>query len=251
MANHRFAAAAISGLALIGPCTLVADWNPAQAASRLSEAGEYHLALFNGETEDGYMRLGWYRSGDELVLYDRTMMPSAEVYETLRASMGAGDLSPRSVNIRFHQGTTTLLIDAGFDSEGVSGHRVVERIGNEPDKQEISAPVPDGALLRAITFVLPLVLDPEPGQVISYDWYAPLSGQVQSVTLTSESGGTIETPAGSFNTTRWALRGGFPENDIYVWYEGQPRVVRIDVIGQPLRFLAVKAPEAAEDSPGG
>lgn len=229
-------------LAMTSPAVL-AEWKAAQAAGKLPESGEYQLGLFNGDAADGFMRLGWYRDGDDLVVYDRTMMPSAEVYETLHATMSANDLTPKSVVIRFHQGTAILNIDAKLGDGKISGGRTVERIAHPAERSEIDTDLPEGALLRAVTFILPLVLGTEAGQEISYDWYGPLSGQVEQVTLSSSDGGEVETPAGVYATTRWELRGGMPENDIYVTRGENPQIVRIDVLGQPLQFLKTPNPE--------
>lgn len=220
--------------------SLFAQLDTEAMSDALGERGEVHLGLFNGDARDGFMRLGWYRDDGVLVVYDRTMMPSAEIYETLVATMNEENLSPQSVFIRFHQGTAVLEIDAELDASAVSGTRTVLRPGQAPEQSEIATPLPSGALLRAVTFLLPLAMDSDPGQEISYNWYGPLSGQVEGITLTSVDGGQVETPSGPVATTRWELRGGTPENDIYVSSEPSPRIVRIDVLGQPLRFLAVE-----------
>ena len=221
------------------PATAPAEWDAVTAAGQLASSGEIHLRMYNEERADGFMRLGWYREGNDLVLYDRTMMLSGEVYETMQARMSALDFTPSSVLIRFHQGTGVLNINVAFENGQASGLRVVERPGRESEAREMRVSVQPGTLLRALTFVLPLVLDPAPGQEISYPWLAPLGGEVATVTLSSSDGGEIETPAGTFDTTLWQLRGGTPENDIYVSRGENPRIVRIDVLEQPLRFLAV------------
>jgi len=218
-----------------------AQWDPQDIASRIPDQGEYHLALFNDENRDGFMRLGWYHEGETLTVYDRTMMPSAEVYETYHATMDAKNLNPRTVAIRFHQGTAILGIKANLNENEITGQRTVERIGQETDISELASDKPPGTILRAVSFLLPLMLDTDSGQEITYDWYSPLTGQVEKVTLTSHDGGEVETPSGVFQTTRWELRGGNPENDIYVSHAETPQIIRIDVIGQPLQFLAVES----------
>ena len=55
-------------------------------------------------------------------------------------------------------------------------------------------------------------------------------------------GGTISTPAGDFDTIRYEIRGGSPDNDVYVTRGENRRVVRIDVVGQDMQFLAVPRP---------
>lgn len=208
-----------------------------QAAAALPETGEIHLALYNDGERDGFMRLGWRKAGDAIELYDRTMMPSGEVYESMRAELSATDLAPRSVEILFYQGPAILRIDAGFDGARVTGSRTVEQPQQGSRSQPLDLDAPN-VLFRGTSFILPLVL-PDAGEPVTYDWYAALANAVGSVSLTAVDGGTIETPAGSFDTIRYELRGGSPENDIYVTRGPERRVVRIDVLGMPMQFLAL------------
>ncbi len=212
----------------------------AEAASRLPGSGEIHLGLFNDGEPDGYMRLGWQRGTEQLELYDRTMMPSAEVYETMTARVAAGDLSPLATEIIFYQGTSVFELQYVLTTDRVTGERRMSGPSAEARSSALDQPLPQGALLRAVTFLLPLALPREEGTTVTYSWFAPLSGRVEEVTLSASDGGRVETPAGVFETIRYELRGGSPENDIYVTREGAPRIVRIDVLGQPLRFLALE-----------
>ena len=230
---------AIALLAFAFTSNSFAEFDAAAAASALPDQGEFHLAMFNNDEPDGFMRLGWHRAGEQLIVYDRTMMPSAEVYETYAALMSAVDFEPQSVAIRFHQGTATLNIEASFADGQISGERSVERIAQPIESTDFTMAGEEGTVLRVISFLLPLVLDTAPGQAISYEWFSPLAGQISTVTLTSSDGGEVVTPAGTFDTTRWELRGASPENDIYVARGESQRIVRIDVLGQPLKFLAI------------
>ena len=42
------------------------------------------------------------------------------------------------------------------------------------------------------------------------------------------------------DTLVYEIRGGAPENDVYVSTGENPNIIRIDVIGQPLQFLALE-----------
>lgn len=213
----------------------------AHLAAKLPQSGEIYLGLFNQEQPDGFMRLGWHHDGSDLLIYDRTMMPSMEIFETMEAAVSAKDFTPDSVSIRFHRGSAIMQIDTRLESSEVKGERQVRRPGEPADVNPVELGVPDAVMLRAVTFLLPLVMNQEPGTSLAYDWYAPMGNAVQSVTLTARDGGAVETPAGSFDTVRYELRGGSPENDIYVSRGPDPRIVRIDVLGQPLQFLALAA----------
>ena len=209
-----------------------------QLASRLDDSGEIQLELYNQGEKDGFMRLGWHRKDGVIELYDRTMMPSLEIYETMEATLNAANFTPGSLSIRFFRGTALMSIEAQFEPGKVNGEHRVERPGQSPDVNPIDTETPQDVILRAVTFLLPLVASQEPGASLSFTWYAPLGNAVQSVTLTARDGGVVETPAGEFETVCYELRGGSPENDIYLSRGDNPNIVRIDVVGQPLQFLA-------------
>lgn len=220
------------------------DERLAQAGQSLDESGEIHLGLFNNGERDGYMRLGWRRDQDSLRVYDRTMMPSAEVFESLAAEMDPATLAPRSVDILFYQGTAIMEISLGAESGVISGSRTVRRPTVAPDTREVSTELPAATVFRAMSFILPLTLNASPGDRFAWTWYAPMGNTVDEVTLTARDGGSVETPAGSFDTTVYELRGGTPENDIYVSKGEKAEIVRIDVLGQPLQFLAVDSAQS-------
>ncbi len=210
----------------------------AALASRLPESGVVHLGLYNDGQRDGEMRLSWEARDQELVVRDRTAMPSAKVEETMTVSASAHDLAFRSAQISFHQGDATFEVDVQFDGEQISGSRTLtgpqgEQV-REVDQAAASTTVP-----RALAFVLPLVLA---GEDTRFTWYAPLADQLADVSISASPGGTVTTPAGDFETMRYEIRGGTPDNDVYVSVPAPgtlPRIVRIDVLGQSMRFLAL------------
>ena len=51
-----------------------------QVIDALGDPGEVHLILLNGGERDGFMRLGWFEQNGQIHIYDRTMMPSLEIY---------------------------------------------------------------------------------------------------------------------------------------------------------------------------
>jgi len=217
-----------------------ADERLSRAAATLEETGEIHLGLFNNGERDGFMRLGWQRVDNILRVYDRSMMPSVEVYEAYAGEMDTETLFPRSVDIQFYQGTAILEISMTMEGPNASGTRKVTRPGTGVENKPVAVELPEGTLLRAVTFILPLVLDATPGDTFSYPWFASMSQTVNNVTLSVKDGGTVETPAGQFETVVYELRGGAPENDIYVSKGAHPQIVRIDVVGQSLQFLMVE-----------
>ena len=208
-----------------------------RTAAALPERGEFFLGLFNDGERDGFMRLGWIKQSDGVILYDRTMMPSAEVYETLAFNM-TPDLQFESVHLEFHRGTAYMNLDLEFSDGRMTGDRVILRL-EDADVQPVDAAIPDGTLPRPVAFIMPLVMGEDEGTQESFHWYGPLGDAFADVTVTAFPGGRIETPAGSFDTIRYEIRGGSPDNDVYVSRDEDRRIVRIDVIGQDMQFLAV------------
>lgn len=200
------------------------------------ETGSIHLGLFFNGERDGFFHLGWQMDGDELHVFDRSMLASMEIYETMDVRLAARDLSPRTIDIRFHSGLDIFDFDVDFSEGSVSNTITTNRPRGQSGVQPLSAPLPDDSLARVTAFVIPATMEMAVGESLSLTWYAPLTHTVSDVTLTAVETVDIETPAGPYTTTRIELRGGSPENDIFVDQE-TGEVVRIDVLGQDMRFL--------------
>jgi len=229
-------ALALASLSASAMAQEVTDWSGRIDPQALTQGGvelDLHVA---GEV-DGFMRFGWYAEGDALHIWDRTMWMSQAVYETYEARIDADSLAPHAADIRFYQGDSYFTVDVDFEAGRVSG-RLARTTPGQPDaSQAIDTALPDGALLRATIFVMASVVPLELGETVSIDWYAPMGNAVSAVTLTAAERVEIDTPGGRFDTIRLELRGGNPENDIYV-EPATRRIVRIDVAGQPMQFLA-------------
>lgn len=250
---HRISQAfsrAVAGFALVGAALLAQPMSAAQAqteesvgartASALADRGEFFLGLFNGGERDGFMRLGWIKTEDGVILYDRSMMPSAEVYETLAFNL-TPSLEFETVHLEFHRGTSYMNLDLEFADGRMTGNRVILRL-EDVETHPVDAEIPAGTLPRPIAFLMPLVMDEAEGTAESFHWYGPLGNAFADVTVTAYPGGEISTPAGDFDTIRYEIRGGSPDNDVYVTRGDNRRVVRIDVVGQDMQFLAVPMP---------
>lgn len=213
----------------------------ARTAAALPERGEFFLGLFNDGERDGFMRLGWIKRDDGVILYDRTMMPSTEVYETLAFNL-APDLQFETIHLEFHRGTSYMNLDLEFANGRATGNRVILHL-EDVEIQPVDEAIPEGTLPRPVAFIMPLTMGEEEGTQESFHWYGPLGNAFADVTITAYPGGRIRTPAGRFDTVRYEIRGGTPDNDVYVTRGEDRRVVRIDVIGQDMQFLAVPQAE--------
>lgn len=234
--------ALLLGLGLIRPATAqpVEDWI-GRIDPQALQSGGIELDLHSGGQVDGFMRFGWYAEGDEVVLWDRTMWASQEIYETYEARVARPDLAPQDVQIRFHQGPNYYRFEFGFEPGQASGRVDIVRPGQPEGGQELTAELPEGSVLRASVFMLAAILPLEVGEQIELDWFAPMNNAVSRVTLSAVERVTIETPNGPVDTIRLEQRGGEPPNDIFV-DPATRQVVRIDIGGQDMTFLVRPTP---------
>lgn len=242
----------VGALAALGTLATVSaqdDWRT-EAVAALPPVGEMHLQLINNDQADGFMRLGWARDDENgtIRFYDRTMMASLEIYETMGGSIHADTLAPIDVAIRFHQQSAILSIEASAQDGVMIGGRTLTQPFVGQQSAEINTPISDGMVMRAAVFFLSQTLPLDAGDSIGFDWFSSLAGEPGTVTITAFDGGRIDTIAGAFDTLRLELRGASPENDIYVTdNDGLRQVVRIDVVGQPMRFESFPAEDASAE----
>ena len=206
-------------------------------ASGLSRGG-FHLGLFVDGEQGGFMRLGWEANGEYLDVFDRSMLAGQELYETMEVRLGVHDLAPVETRIRFHQGATVFNIDVTYDDAGVHNQVVIVNPGEEDREMLLETPLPEGTVPRVAAFVAASLLTLGEGETVGFSWYAPMTHAVEDVSFTYSGLEKVDTPAGQFQARRYELRGGAPENDIFV-DEQSGQVVRIDVLGQDMQFLAL------------
>ncbi len=212
------------------------DWQSRLDPERLAE-GEIHLELqYEGEP-DGFMRYGWRVDGEDIILFDRTMWASGEVYETMEARLRRDGLIPVSSDIRFHQGANYYVFDVDFEPGSAVGSIQIVQPATGVISQPIASELTGGTILRASYFLVAAAFPFEVGDVVSFNWFATMSNVEEAVTLTAVGEADIETPAGVFQTLHIEQRGGTPPNDIYIDRDSG-RIVRIDVGGQPMSFVA-------------
>lgn len=206
--------------------------------------GGFNLGLFVEGERDGFMRFGWYTDADGVHLWDRSMIISSSDYESFAALLDPADLTPRTVALRYHSGTRYYLVDAAFGDGQVSGSRSLHSPGEPTQSEPIDHLRRAGAIVRGAVFMLAPILDLEPGDSVSFDWWVPMRDVHETVSLTATGVVEIDTPAGRFEAVLIEQRGGTPGNDIYVDRESG-RVVRIDVVGRAVQYLALPDQDAA------
>jgi hypothetical protein len=232
-------------IGLASPGLAQEDWRAAAAAA-LPDSGEMHLQMLVEGEADGFMRLGWQRdeAAGLIRFYDRTLWGSQEIFETLEGAVDIETLAPVEIDIRFFQQNAILTVAAQTEEGIITGERTFARPYADVQARPIDIPLTDSMIMRGAAFLAAQTMPLAVGESVSFDWFAPLGGIAESVTLTAFDGGMIETLSGEHDTIRIEVRGGGTENDIYVTaHDGVRQVVRIDVLGQPMRFEAIPAPE--------
>lgn len=205
-------AAASAAIALsAGASAQDADWR-AQAAARLPDTGEMNLQFVNAGEVDGYMRLGWRRNGERIELFDRTMMMSGDIFESMTAAMTDVEFAPLETLILWHQESAIVTFDTmAADGRATGTQTMLQPLSGE-QSMPIDVALPEGVMPRAATFVLAPFMGLEPGQSVTYEWYAVLANATARVTVTAHEGGPVETPAGLYpETLRLEVRGATPE----------------------------------------
>jgi hypothetical protein len=206
------------------------------------ESGEIHLGLFFEGESDGFMRLGWHTEDNVVTLFDRSMWASSEFYESLEGSLAADSFAPDTFSIRFHRQSDYFLLNVDYRPGHVEGQVQIIRPGQDVVERPISVDIPDGTIARAALFLFAAVTPMEVGESVSLNWFSPMGGAVEAVTLSAVGEEEVETPAGTFQAMRLEQRGGSPANDIFV-DTVSGRIVRIDIDGQPMQFLALPEPQ--------
>lgn len=247
----KFVLPLLAAVSVAAPAFAQEDWR-SEAVAALPESGEMHLQLIYQDEADGFMRLGWMRDTETGVIhfYDRSMWAGPEIFETMSGSVDLETLAPIEASVRFHQQSAIMTVEARAENGVMVGGRTMMRPLAGEQSAPINVPLTDGMLMRASVFFLSQTMPLDVGDSIAFDWFSSIGGAAGSVSITAFDGGNIDTLSGNHDTIRLELRGAAPENDIYVTdNEGVRQVVRIDILGQPMRFEAIPAP--ATESPSG
>nr|WP_262693595.1 hypothetical protein [Kordiimonas aquimaris] len=141
---------------------------------------------------------------------------------------------PRTVDIDFAIGKNRTVFDFEWNDSVLSGKVTI----NQSDKPERIVPINsnDNAVLRMAVFGIISALPLDDGFQMELPWFNTMSNKTESIQIIHAGQETVKTPAGTFEAHKVNLKGGTPENIIYVSKALPQKIVRIDVVGQPLHF---------------
>ena len=198
--------------------------------------GEMRLRLIQNEKPSGEWYVNARREDDRLIHVGTTSLaPDVQESEILVANWSTW--RPDRVVIEGDFGRRILEADLAWDGDRFSGSYHL-REPMELDKREIPVDQegPEGTMLRGSVLLLVSALPLADGRKFHATWFSSLGGQHEDVTVTVSDGGPIDTPLGRFDTYRAKVAGGTPENVVYVAKGEQPHIVRVDVLGNDMRF---------------
>jgi hypothetical protein len=209
------------------------DWRSQFDISR-ADLSFMKLTLFNEGKAAGRMEYEWERIGDTYVIKDLSQM-EPNILETAKGVIDAETLLPRSIYVDFAMGASKMIIDLGWQGSHMTGSFSMTRENQDAQVREADEKIEAPLRLAVIGMVSALPL--EPGYSLDMPWYNSLGRQQQSITLEVIGEELVEAPAGVFDTYKVAIKGGTPENVVYVTKAMPRKIARIDVVGQPIYFL--------------
>ena len=218
--------------------TASADMPSWQAGLDLSRADlkTFNMIMINEGVEAGTMTYGWTWVGDKIVVEDHTTM-QPDIDETALGKISASTLLPDMVKINFSIGPSYM----NFDFRWQDGKRMGTIVSKRPESDEAIRNVDlvedNPAPLRLAIFGLLAGLPLEVGYQTEFDWFNSMANRTEPVKVNTSRIEMVETPAGSFECYVVEIRGTSPENNVYITKDLPRRIVRIDVVGQPMYFL--------------
>lgn len=200
-----------------------------------ADISSFSMVMMNAGEEAGGMTYGWAREGDTYVISDRTTM-KPNILETARGVIDARTLMPKSVEIDFAIGERRNLFDISWQGDIRTGHIKVHNPGTEDRIVDVSGDNSSKSIIRLSIFGLIAAMPLEEGFSVDIPWYNSLSNSNETIRLVHAGFETVETPAGTYDAHRIDLKQGTPENIVYVTRSVPQKIVRIDVVGQPMYF---------------
>lgn len=231
-----------AALATAGASTALWALDHWQTGLDLSKAhlDSFRMTMFKGEEAIGFMEYGWSLDGDSYVISDRTEM-QPNVVEVAKGVLDSTSLLPTSVTIDFAVGDNLLDVDLSW-TDGWRKGRYINMRENARTTRDVNVQEDKPATLRMAVFGLVAAMPLREGFKTTLPWFNTLVNRVEDVAVIVAGSETTDTPAGRFQTYKIELRGGSPENIMYVTQTTPRQIVRIDVVGHPMHFELAATP---------
>lgn len=208
------------------------DWRSNVDFSR-ADLQPFSMVLIKDGVAAGSMAYSMRLDGNTYIIEDRTEM-EPNILETATGVLDAATLMPRTVDIDFAVGENRTVFDFEWNNSVLSGEVTISQ--SEQPERIVPVNSNDNAVLRMAVFGIISALPLADGFQTELPWFNTLSNKTETVQIIHAGQETIKTPAGTFKAHKVNLKGGTPENIIHVSTALPQKIVRIDVVGQPLHF---------------
>jgi zinc protease len=177
---------------------------------------------------------------DGLVYLERTAIPLIGLTQETRVVMDPTSLAARSVDQNGRAAGQPAETHVTFAEGRVRGRAQTPGMGGQPKVTEVDTTVAAGTLdvnqLQAVVPALPLA----EGASFTAMVFNSADASIKPFTVAVESVEDVTVPAGTFSVFRVSLAGGSAPATLYVTRETPRRVVKLEIVGQPILFELVR-----------
>jgi len=189
--------------------------------------------------EIGYQVSEVVVGADSLLYREQMSIPMMGAQQVGTVRLDPASLAPLAVDISGQIAGQAMNTRLTYDGNHVTGYTQAPQPSGTPDSSDIDATVADGAIdLNAIQLFLP-ALQLADGAAFTFNAFDSSDGEPRVVTLKVSGSEEVTVPAGSFTAFRVEL-SGTPQPAVYFVDTAQPhRLLKIELVGQPLAFELV------------
>jgi len=176
-----------------------------------------------------------FRRVEDVVWIHDTSVLGADISEDMLMRLDATTLEPLSLVVHGEFGA--IHVNGQFEVEDgrIRGrfvqHRVEDTVAADV---EVDEALSSRTLFRGSLIWLAHTLPLEVGDTYGYRWFMALGARFEDVELKVVGIEDVTVPAGTFETFKVIQEGGSPGNVLYVTTSRPRRLVRVDVVGQPM-----------------
>jgi predicted Zn-dependent peptidase len=190
--------------------------------------------------EIGYQVSEVVVAADSLLYREQMSIPMMGAQQDGTVRLDPASLAPLAVDISGQIAGQPMNTKLVYDGNRVTGYTQTPQPSGTPDSSDIYATVADGAIdLNAIQLFLPALQLAE-GAAFTFNAFDSSEGTARVVTLKVSGSEEVTVPAGTFAAFRIEL-SGTPQPAVYFVDTARPhRLLKIELVGQPLTFELVK-----------
>ena len=173
--------------------------------------------------------------GDSLVYRQQLAIPMAGMSQELTAILDPETLMALTVDQVGQAGGQAIEMHLVYDGGRVSGSATTPRGDIQVDTTVVEGTI-DGSTLQFVVPLLPLA----EGNSFTLNTFDPTSGGTTPLAVKVTGIEEITVPAGTFSAFRIELSGGQQSFVFFVSREAPRRLVKLELVGQPVAFELVK-----------